>query len=419
MNMAPSNGCSLYAELLPNIRQITFVASLPGPSDASTRLVIHANGVTAELRYRDEAHTLSLPSRVALGGKVVPIDQRQINTTSLLWRLPLDISVAKQSWGSDPNTAVWSATDFAAGSEVSCRKCNTVLVGAGVAAVWKDLPSENWAEMMEFWHCHKPADHPHHGHDHSLDSNHKDAPEKADEQSLAARGYGASSIVSAQEGVGFVDLTTLMFTESDCQNLVFSSAGSDDALPNIQNLTLTDKNGSVNRSLNVFCSSCHTQLGFYLFISAGVTLHKWQVSCKSKSGVSPGIPECLASTITSTTARSGSSKSLIMPINEITTQTDTETKHIAIHIWVMNATMAYSSSKITQRSIPAIKLFYRFVTREEADKMLEKVTQDAQEINLPPRAIDEIVRHLEASNSLLPITERVFNKEWKVGLLTR
>ena len=24
---------------------------------------------------------------------------------------------------------------------------------------WKDLPSENWAEMMDFWHCHRPDDH--------------------------------------------------------------------------------------------------------------------------------------------------------------------------------------------------------------------------------------------------------------------
>jgi hypothetical protein len=81
--------------------------------------------------------------------------------------------------------------------------------------LWKDLPSENWAEMMEFWHCHKP--------DHKHGEDHGDASGKADEKTLAARGYGASSVISAQEGVGFVDLTTLLFTESDCQHLTVSS----------------------------------------------------------------------------------------------------------------------------------------------------------------------------------------------------
>jgi hypothetical protein len=67
--------------------------------------------------------------------------------------------------------------------------------------------------MMEFWHCHKP-DHHHHGHDEETG--------KAGEESLAARGYGASSTISAQPGVGFVDLTTLLFDETDCQNVTVS-----------------------------------------------------------------------------------------------------------------------------------------------------------------------------------------------------
>lgn len=65
-----------------------------------------------------------------------------------------------------------------------------------------------------------------------------------------------------------------------------------------------------------------------------------------------------------------------------------------------------------------MKLLYRSIPREEADRMLEAVTCDAQEINLPAQALCEVVRHLEDSNVVLPPTERMF-KEWKVGLLTR
>jgi hypothetical protein len=50
--------------------------------------------------------------------------------------------------------------------------------------------------------------------------------------------------------------------------------------------------------------------------------------------------------------------------------------------------------------------------------MLEAVTCDSLEINLPAQALDEVIQHLDGSNALLPPTERVF-KEWKVGLLTR
>lgn len=70
---------------------------------------------------------------------------------------------------------------------------------------WKDLPSENWAEMMEFWHCHKPHDH-----------------DQRDPESLASKGYGANNAISAQPGIGFVDLTSFLFAESDCDGLKVS-----------------------------------------------------------------------------------------------------------------------------------------------------------------------------------------------------
>ena len=217
--MASSGNSSIYAELLANIHQISLAASLSSPSDASTRVAIAADGTTVELRHHDEVQTLSLPSRIALGGQILPINPKQTGTTSLSWRLTLHNSVRLQPRGYESIVEpVWSAIDFNAGAEVSCRQCSGVVVGGGAASVWKDLPSENWAEMMEFWHCHKPADHPHHD-PHDSD---KDGSGKADEESLAARGYGASSIVAAQKGVGFVDLTTLMFSDSDCQNLTVS-----------------------------------------------------------------------------------------------------------------------------------------------------------------------------------------------------
>lgn len=208
-----SSDCALYAELLANIRQISLATSLSSPCDASTRVAVLADCRTVELRHHNSIHLLTLPAKTALGGTLLPIQDKQRGSTFLSWRLPLDASAVSPSHHLDE--VVWSATDLDPKSGVACRQCSTDIVCPGSVKAWKDLPSENWAEMMEFWHCHKP-DHHHH--------NTGEETGKAGEESLAARGYGASSAISAQEGVGFVDLTTLLFEERDCQNLTVSLA---------------------------------------------------------------------------------------------------------------------------------------------------------------------------------------------------
>jgi ubiquitin-protein ligase E3 D len=88
-----------------------------------------------------------------------------------------------------------------------------------------------------------------------------------------------------------------------------------------------------------------------------------------------------------------------------------------IHIWVLNGGIIYSSSGVP-KATPAIKLLYQLITPEQADKMLEGLTCDAQEISLPASAMEDVVQHLEESNLLLPGSERRL-KDWKVGLLAR
>jgi len=215
----------VYAELLSNIRQISLAISLSSPgADDSTRVLINADATGVELKHHGKAYTLKLPSKVSLGGASLPI-QRQ-GVTTLSWRLPLYPSSTGTSRPMDlsgDQTMSWTAIDLQPGSEVSCRKCESAIVKRDAIDAWKDLPSENWAEMMEFWHCHKPDTAKHHSHGPDTEvspeplGNGHDAP--ADDKSLAARGYGASSAISAQEGVGFVDLTILLFAESDCAGI--------------------------------------------------------------------------------------------------------------------------------------------------------------------------------------------------------
>ncbi|KAK5655423.1 hypothetical protein OQA88_5694 [Cercophora sp. LCS_1] len=393
--MAPD--LALYAELLSNIRQVTLAASLPSPSDASTRVTLAANGTAVELAHQGATQRLTLPAKASLGAVNLPLPKQPAATLS--WRLALSPGILPHTQSSEQSTALWSATDLEDTPWVSCRACKASVVNAR-SLVWKDLPSENWAEMMEFWHCHKPDGHHHHENGHGGTG-------KADESSLAARGYGASSAISSQKGIGFVDLTTLLFHETDCSGITYSCSTFENGSLNRHDLMETQ-----SRSLNVFCSSCQSQLGFYNFRTVAVTLLKWQVSCEAKSGAVPGTPECLAATLISTIARSASSKSLITPFADNRNESDQ-----VIHIWVLNSSIIYSSSAVTD-AVPAIKLLYRLIRREEADRMLGDLNCDSQEINLPLEAINGVVSHLDAANLLLPSTERSM-KGWKVGLLAR
>lgn len=211
----------LYAELLVNIRKVSVSASFQGQVDTKATIAqVLPDGLTLRVsvdRSNGQQHTatLTLPGQVAVGasGSQIPLQGPALASGYVAWRFPLSGQAGQtggQSGSDDSDLAPWSAPDLQPGSSVSCRACSSKLVSASRITTWKDLPSDNWAEMMEFWHCHKP------------DVKKGDTNEKNGDSGLADRGYGANSIISAEAGLGFVDLTTLLFSETDCQGLLVS-----------------------------------------------------------------------------------------------------------------------------------------------------------------------------------------------------
>lgn len=196
---------TIYAELLLNIRQVSVVASLPSEPDTTTQAEVFADGTRIGIRHGQSSKDILLPGRVSVHGRL-PIQKSGRSPRSLSWRFPLAASHPSQGLlAQDPYpTPPWTSVDLEPGTPITCRQCGTVFVPAGTITVWKDLPSENWAEMMEFWHCHKPdpENNSHQDHDH-----------------LTKRGYGASATISAQAAVGFVDLASFLILESDATNL--------------------------------------------------------------------------------------------------------------------------------------------------------------------------------------------------------
>ncbi|KAH9908733.1 ubiquitin-conjugating enzyme E2C-binding protein [Xylariomycetidae sp. FL2044] len=404
----PAHPILIYAELLSNIRQVSVACSLPTPSSDITRASVNSDGLRLTVTHDGLERSLELPSRVAVRSQL-PISSQGSKTLS--WRLPLaSIHKGPQHAVFRPENAPipWSASDLEAGAGISCRTCKSDVVRAGTLKTWKDLPSENWAEMMEFWHCHKPHDHI-----------------QEDDDHLTSRGYGASSRISAQPGVGFVDLTSFLLSKTDVSESAISMPSS--------SLKPENSSGTPNRldsspelkGVSVRCRTCNSDLGIIHEETFSTSLYKWQVAItrqrpteesKNAPTQQPSLSHCLSAMLLATMARSACSKTILLPI---TRTVDDDHPPSLLHIWLFSYHIAYASTE-APRSSPAraVKVFFRMVSRAEADGMLDSMTADVQDITLPGDAIAQVEGLLARSNTYFDEGNRRF-KEWNVGLLEK
>jgi ubiquitin-protein ligase E3 D len=189
----------MYAELLSNIRQISVIVALEEPCDLTTKVELSEDGRHFILHHREHESVLSLPGQVSSSFQ---LQKPAFGAKELTWRLPLATEPNRPSMDTmQSDCAPWSAKCLGNDTEFVCRSCGSVIVKKGSIGTWRDLPSENWAEMMDFWHCHKP-----------------DVPDGYAEQSVANRGYGANTKFTPIPGTGFIDLTSFLLADADCQN---------------------------------------------------------------------------------------------------------------------------------------------------------------------------------------------------------
>lgn len=198
----------LYAEHLVNIRTLSIQASLSTITNQETRAELAADGTILSLSHEGETASVELPIRVPSGQSNRTLILPQIPSNEISFRFQLEVEEKPGNnslrGGNDhePDDIVpWTASSLTADTEICCKSCAAVIVSRGRVKLWKDLPSENWAEMMDFWHCHRP-DVPH-DHDHKT----------------PVKGYSADSRLVIQSGVGMVDPVDFVLALEDCQNL--------------------------------------------------------------------------------------------------------------------------------------------------------------------------------------------------------
>ncbi|EER37057.1 conserved hypothetical protein [Histoplasma capsulatum H143] len=235
------SGPLLYAELLPNIRQITLHVSLPASSRLAQSSItsdtpgdlVRGNFSLSLLPSRDAVslysshtvHTLPLPACVSESAHTILSTKPTLNPPGaghgeLLFRLPVDVEPGlpgasqpengQPGHGSNEVQVPWTAKDMCAESRVRCQRCkNTLFTPSDKGKVtWKNLPSTDWAEMMDLWHCHKPDTHA---------DDHGDAAAgtalHTHDENETVKGYGASNQVVCTSGTVLIDVLSFVMAE--------------------------------------------------------------------------------------------------------------------------------------------------------------------------------------------------------------
>ncbi|KAJ5288526.1 hypothetical protein N7478_001556 [Penicillium angulare] len=416
----------LHAELLPNIRQITLYISLqPNPALNAIHPKIHISNscksITVSLPepFHYVTETIELPARVSDTTRLALSTNFARNTPPNLTGVSYEHSFRMQIDPTDPvltpkdtimdDYVPWTAADMSPLTRIRCRTCEAPFLSTPSARndehgeqddspgwEWKDLPSGNWAEMMDFWHCHKPdpqEDKP---------MSEVTAVRSSEDKTAQLKGYGATSRIEATPGIVFIDVATFLLAQSDCVGLQ-------------KTIEEGQEESELPRTLE--CANCKTITGLEDPSIGGWRCWKSNVSLNTNGSAA--------------IQWQSHSDELIIAAQLLELIERESTRRFLVHnkrkngllLWVFNPDLRYSTSS-KGRSInsqQAMKVFFQ--TTEDVDSILSRDTDlssplSMEELELPSIVLQTLTRALLKSHYMLPLSARSFN-EWKIGLLNR
>lgn len=192
----------LYAELLLNIKSLTLSGTIRSKATQETKATLTTDGSEICVRHEGHEATIRVPAK-KLGSAKATLDVPANCTEPINARVQIEGDLSDLITLRDDhsgNISPWSAPSLCTESSVSCAACSAPLIRPRALAQWKDLPSEGWAEMMDFWHCHKP----------------EIGRKPVDDNDLGAlKGYGADNKLQAVKGTGLVDQSTFLVSPED------------------------------------------------------------------------------------------------------------------------------------------------------------------------------------------------------------
>ncbi|RPB02371.1 hypothetical protein L873DRAFT_1826781 [Choiromyces venosus 120613-1] len=355
-----------YAELLENIRSIAISIQLPSPSNSTTKLDLDSPCLV-NLHHDGQSTLLNLPGNVtpaaALALRICKPGEQ-----TLCYRLP--VSPPKSLSTETENYVPWTAMELnkEASTLFNCRACRAEVIPRGRIKTWKDLPSGNWEEMMDFWHCHKPDE----SHSHSHIDKTRYAP--------LQRGYVAES------GTALVNLTYFLLAEADCSEAV-----------EVSEPTTGEHDPHV-----LHCKSCKSILGVVdkkssgddsSGASRGWTLYKWAL-CDEKS--KPFPMQCFLAAQLIDLAENNGTRRIIFTAQEV-----------KLRVWVFSTDIRYISSDIG-RVMRAVKVFWQTGAGDKGGLM---GTEGFEEVAIHKHLLDGLQEVIERG-------DQTFG-EWSIGMVER
>lgn len=204
VNGSAGGAATIYAELLSNLAQLSIVVVLAQSATKSSlpKLHLSLDGLLT-VEHSGHEQVLQLPASLkqAVDLDITPGSAIQ----SYRLRLP---SSPRIRIDDDSQNVPWSALALKGGASFSCKCCSSPILGP--ISTWRDLPSDNWAEMMDFWHCHKP------------DLPKGESESAAEDGDPAKRVYGFSNRIEALAGVGLVDTLYFLAHAENIRNIAVS-----------------------------------------------------------------------------------------------------------------------------------------------------------------------------------------------------
>ncbi|KAK9368411.1 ubiquitin-conjugating enzyme E2-binding protein [Lipomyces kononenkoae] len=356
------HGVAYYAELLPRIAQISLTIS---PLEA---IPIHFTRISSSKIYikttSDSVATIiTLPGSTT---KYVPISLQQLcqhNGDTKTGSVGLKAERDEREAHIVPLSA-GQLTDCKA---VQCRKCGADLLKDDIKFL--DLPSENWYELLDYWHCHKP-DHDHgHGAQNSL----------------------SKSALKPRKSLALVGLAYMMAVNDD-----FVS----------ESIQVSD-----GQYKEVVCSACCSDVGVLDKVDPSITkLYKWNIMVESRRSINDRIssiqypPEVYLAEMLLEVIDFHSTHRFSIAAHD-------DKQKILVYLWVFSSDITYTSN-FHPEPIRAMKVFY---TKQAEVSNPEIATEN---IDLPLSIINEFLGVLDTRNKELPASLRAFGK-WNVSLLHR
>ncbi|KAF9699603.1 hypothetical protein EKO04_002519 [Ascochyta lentis] len=396
----------LYAELLLHIRTITLFASLRSHHTRETKARLDADGNLITVSHEGYKATIRLPIQVEGKGDAALELPAQPPSKELTLRMQMEEQEDSDMLGlmaeaRKANIVPWDGGTLSKqeGVELRCKNCEGVVLKSQAVKEWKDLPNENWAEMMDFWHCHKPDEHHLHDHTHEVGEQ---------------KGYAAGNRLKAVDGVGFVDLTSFLLRAQDCEGAKI--------LPDEE-----QKNEAV------VCRHCGHTLGKQDAAADGWRIWKWCLSISSGPASSPfystySVQKWISARLLYLIENVGVRKFHIhpppsLPISSpssLPAPTSTPPSTASILLWVFTPDLMFSSSiSRPHRTDPtrAVKGFFKKQTWAPLQPG-EPESATIEDVEFPRELYGELEKSLDESQAVLPVTARKF-QGWDVGLLER